>query len=189
MGRCSFGPKDSRVASPQRRDAPRGTAKWHKIATRRHYRCHLDTTARGLGRRNCPKNKIERDRRGRWVLKVGGRKRKRGGPIKASGLTCATRRDCSGHTLCLASASRFARLTHNLSFSLIPSLFSLPPPMAASSGGLWVCAEYGKVCKSRGGLTKHSSAHKRRPLVGNFRDNSHRIYHPTLNGTSHALVV
>ena len=83
--------------------------------------------ARGLGRQNCPKNKIKQDRRGQWVLKVGGRKRKCGGPIKASGLTCVTRHDCSGHTLCLTSALRFARLTRNLSFSLIPHLSFLSP--------------------------------------------------------------
>ena len=54
--------------------------------------------------------------------------------------------------------------------------------MAATSGGPWVCEECGKVCKSRSGLTRHTSVHKKRARVGEARDNCHRFYHPTLDG-------
>ena len=57
------------------------------------------------------------------------------------------------------------------------------PPMAATASGSWTCGECGKVCKSRGGLTKHSSTHKQGSRVGGDRDNLHRIYHATLDGT------
>lgn len=54
--------------------------------------------------------------------------------------------------------------------------------MAASSGGLWVCAECGKVCKSSGGLTRHTLIHKRHSHVGQLHENFHRAYHPALDG-------
>jgi len=54
--------------------------------------------------------------------------------------------------------------------------------MAATSSSSWVCTECGKVCKSRGGLVKHSSIHKRHPRVGESRNGFHRIYHPTFTG-------
>ena len=56
--------------------------------------------------------------------------------------------------------------------------------MAAASGGFFVCSECGKVCKSRGGLTKHTSVHKRRLRVGESFNAFHRVYHPTFNGVS-----
>lgn len=54
--------------------------------------------------------------------------------------------------------------------------------MAATSGGHWICLECGKVCKSRGGLTQHSSVHKRHPRVDHIRNTSYRIYHAYLDG-------
>ena len=57
-------------------------------------------------------------------------------------------------------------------------------PMAATSDGSWVCPECGKVCKSRGGLTKHTSVHRRNIRVGEPHKNLHRIYHPTFDGAS-----
>ena len=54
--------------------------------------------------------------------------------------------------------------------------------MAAIPGSSWVCAECGKVCKSRGGLAKHHSVHKRHPHTVEFRDNVYRVYHAMLDG-------
>jgi hypothetical protein len=54
--------------------------------------------------------------------------------------------------------------------------------MAATSGGPWICAQCGKVCRSRGGLTQHSSSHKRHPRIGERTDNTLRVYHPKLDG-------
>lgn len=54
--------------------------------------------------------------------------------------------------------------------------------MATTTGGPWICTECGKVCKSRGGLTQHSSSHKRHPCLGELRGNSYRIYHAKLDG-------
>lgn len=54
--------------------------------------------------------------------------------------------------------------------------------MATTSSSLWVCAECGKVCKSRGGLARHSPVHKRHPRVGEPQNDFHRTYHPTFNG-------
>ena len=48
--------------------------------------------------------------------------------------------------------------------------------------GSWTCGECGRVCKSCGGLTKHSSTHKKHSRVGEVCGNLHRIYHPTLDG-------
>lgn len=54
--------------------------------------------------------------------------------------------------------------------------------MAATTSGLWICADCGKVCKSRGGLTQHSSSHRRGLRIGELRDDSSRVYHPSLDG-------
>lgn len=56
------------------------------------------------------------------------------------------------------------------------------PTMAASSDGAWICVECGKVCKSCGGLSQHSSVHKRHPRIGETRNNSYRVYHAYLDG-------
>jgi hypothetical protein len=83
-------------------------------------------------------------------------------------------------------------LIHRLAPALrISPTLRLPPPptMAATTGGSWICGECGKVCRSRGGLTKHSSAHKKHSRVGQVHDNLHRIYHPTLDGISLFLPV
>ena len=52
----------------------------------------------------------------------------------------------------------------------------------------WVCVECGKVCKSRGGLVQHSSIHKRHPRIGELHNDSHRVYHPRLDGTFNLLL-
>ena len=65
----------------------------------------------------------------------------------------------------------------------VPSSVSHLAPMAATSGSSWVCVECGKVCKSRGGLMKHSYVHKRRSrTVGGLHENFLRVYHPTFDG-------
>ena len=61
---------------------------------------------------------------------------------------------------------------------------STSPHMAATMGNLWLCPECGKVCKSRGGLTRHAPVHKRHPRVGKLSDNIQRVYHPTFDGTT-----
>jgi hypothetical protein len=54
----------------------------------------------------------------------------------------------------------------------------------ADTSSLWICTECGKVCKSRGGLKKHGSVHKRRLCVGETHNDTFRIYHPLLDGMS-----
>ncbi|KAF9790606.1 hypothetical protein BJ322DRAFT_1104263 [Thelephora terrestris] len=54
--------------------------------------------------------------------------------------------------------------------------------MAATPAVFWICEGCGKVCKSRGGLTKHSSTHNRHPCVGKSHNNFRRTYHPRLDG-------
>ena len=54
--------------------------------------------------------------------------------------------------------------------------------MAATPGNLWACVECGKVCRSRGGLVRHSSVHKRHPRIGEPRNNFQRVYHPLFDG-------
>lgn len=78
---------------------------------------------------------------------------------------------CSG-PLCIT----LARCLPSLSFPFAS------PPMEISPGGPWICGECDKVCKSRGGLTQHSSVHKRHPRIGVRRNDSHRIYHAKLDG-------
>ena len=75
----------------------------------------------------------------------------------------------------------FRRLVPPLTVLLLP-LLPASPPMAAAACGSWICGECGKVCRSRGGLTKHSSVHKKGSRIGGVRDNLHRIYHAALNG-------
>ena len=84
---------------------------------------------------------------------------------------------------------RVLHVSSSLSFAPSSTKFSTPsptfvPPMAASSGGLWICTECGKVCKSRGGLAQHSSVHKRHRRIGELGDNARRVYHPQLDGIS-----
>ena len=59
--------------------------------------------------------------------------------------------------------------------------------MAATPSNLWVCEECGKVCKSRGGLTRHSPIHKRHSHVGEPHGNFRRVYHPTFTGMTNPL--
>lgn len=65
------------------------------------------------------------------------------------------------------------------SSSLLPTFL----PMAATPGNLWACVECGKVCRSRGGLVRHSSVHKRHPHIGELHNNFQRVYHPLFDGT------
>ena len=90
-----------------------------------------------------------------------------------------TWRGAQGRQLKVSHATCYF-LTVSLSFPLSP-----PPtflPMAAPSGSPWVCTECGHVCKSRGGLTRHSSVHKQTTRVGEPHENFHRIYHPMFDG-------
>lgn len=57
-----------------------------------------------------------------------------------------------------------------------------PSLMSTTSAGLWMCEECGKVCKSRGGLMKHISVHKRLPRIDTTHGDFQRTYHSTLNG-------
>ena len=59
--------------------------------------------------------------------------------------------------------------------------------MAAAPGGPWMCVECGKVCRSHGGLNRHTSVHKRHPRIGELRDNLCRVYHPGLDGMLSSL--
>lgn len=87
---------------------------------------------------------------------------------------------------CLAPTLHISPTLHHL----IPTLCLPPPPtMAATTGGSWICGECGKVCWSRGGLTKHSSTHKKHSRVGQVHGNLHRINHLTLDGISHFLPI
>ena len=70
----------------------------------------------------------------------------------------------------------------HVAFSMCPAFASHLPVMATTSGGPWICTECGKVCKSHGGFTQHSSIHKQRPRIGELRANSYRVYHPKLDG-------
>ena len=82
----------------------------------------------------------------------------------------------------------FSSISHRLlPIAHLLSLTSLP--MAATPAVFWIC-DYegcGKVCKSRGGLTKHSSTHNRHPCVGKSHNNLRRTYHPRLDGMSRFL--
>lgn len=83
---------------------------------------------------------------------------------------CDTHEACFGIAPCTCHALQ------------VPHLHFTFPTMAATSGGAWVCAECGKVCRSRGGLTQHSSTHKRYPRMRKLHDTSYRVYHPSLDG-------
>ena len=92
---------------------------------------------------------------------------------------------CTCRTLSIPLPSPSHCLTHPL--HLTHSLPHLPfashlPTMAATTGGSWICGECGKVCRSHGGLTKHSLTHKKHSRVRGVHNNFHRIYHPVLDG-------